>query len=420
MFSIVTTGQAMDHLQTSEQDIYPTQIKDFQSKTISKNPPEQIKAESMQATTIIHSEKKIPTYKQEKSNVKTESSNISLKNSTTKSLAHDIDLKSEQKTNVHESSYTGIDFISLEEQKIAAEKIAPAAESRIFTNEITQEQFDGRVEELIKNAFDFPDKPHSITDILVQAVHTILFHLLNLPTESQKQAPVESLKKEIQFLSEQIQKYNNESAYSDIDQMLEFIAYMNNFLKESHFTSLSTINIENLDAAYTTASTANNIFKNENIIFDAKLVPNEVVQIFVQTINDGEKLTTIKDATSMIHEVYDKDGSIDLIIKNWQSFMATQYTNEKNNQYYAAFMTFLLIFQDSILATTSILNETSKEFKVTDQLNMQSINYSHASDSIPQLETPAKIKNNDSATNANGNGYETNANSSLSIAVSSD
>jgi len=215
-----------------------------------------------------------------------------------------------------------------------------------------------------------------IASIITSSLQNVLFEILALPTDVQGQTAIQSLKNEIQYLSEQVKKYNDVNIYTNIDQMLEFIQSMNNFIKESQLVALSTTNIENIDTAYSTAVSVTNIFKKQNIILNPQLVPNEVLQIFTEPINNSFDLIKIKDTPSMIHAVYDKNGSINLILNSWDSFMATKYNNIKNDLSYGAFMTFLLIFQDTIIVTTNILNSTSGEFQVTNPLPMKTINYS--------------------------------------------
>ena len=386
MSSTITIIQAMEYHDTSTDiskiDTHTVQAKELPLKITAKNPPESIKSELSRAKLHKNSIAQENSAQEInkialKETVLVDTSHVSHQKVTP---AHEINFKNEPQastksveTNIN---YAGFDLPSVEKKSVITEKdIAPIVHESVSEKAI-ENKIDATIEDLFKKSMLFPDVTRrSLEEIIASSLHDLLFHILGLSEQAQAQQPTESFKSELQYLSQQIQKFSNATAYTDIDQMIEFIIAMNDFLKQSHIVPLSDVQVENIDTAYTTAFTAANIFKNQNLIFDFNLVPDEVIQIFKQPIDDGQNLIKIKDALATIHTIYNKEGSINLIMHSWQNFLESKYVSIQNNQYYAAFMTFLLIFQDSMLATISILNETSNEFQVTDQLPTQSISY---------------------------------------------
>ena len=366
MFNVTIMCQAMEYYEAPQQETHTMQPNEIQSKLSPTNPPESIKAESQQEKNITNSTNKASTQNVEnKSNI--------AKNSISSSKPakkNDIDFNDASKAPIKtQLNPAAFDFAMQEEKEIESEiYVSPINSTDLAESTMPEETEDASG--LTKGVIDM------IASIITSSLQNVLFEILALPTDVQGQTAIQSLKNEIQYLSEQVKKYNDVNIYTNIDQMLEFIQSMNNFIKESQLVALSTTNIENIDTAYSTAVSVTNIFKKQNIILNPQLVPNEVLQIFTEPINNSFDLIKIKDTPSMIHAVYDKNGSINLILNSWDSFMATKYNNIKNDLSYGAFMTFLLIFQDTIIVTTNILNSTSGEFQVTNPLPMKTINYS--------------------------------------------
>lgn len=366
MFNVTMLCQAIEYYEAPQQETHTMQPNEIQSKLSPTNPPESIKAESQQEKNITNSTNKASTQNVEnKSNI-TKNSISSSKPAEKNDINFNDASKAPIKTQLNPSIF---DFAIQEEKEIESEIYVSPINSTDLAESTTPEETEdayGLTEGII----------NTLASIISSSLQNVLFEILALPTDAQGQTAIQSLKNEIQYLSEQVKKYNDVNIYTDIDEMLEFIQSMNNFIKESQLVALSTTNIENIDTAYSTAVSTSDIFKKQNIILNPQLVPNEVVQIFTEPINNSFDLINIKDTPSMIHAVYDKNGSINLILNSWGSFMASKYNSIKNDLSYGAFMTFLLIFQDTIIVTTNILNRTSGEFQVTNPLPMKTINYS--------------------------------------------
>jgi len=388
--SINNYFQTMDYYE-SEQKTYKNKSIDSLSKKTLKEIPETIKTE-LKSKKII--DQKIPEQVTQKTNTP---NNISPHIPEKVSL-HDIDFNPEQKKPlVTNLNYAGIDLSNNDTMTNLTEKENTQSQQTNTFDEFIEYQLENTIDTLFSSTLKNAHLNHNTLDeIIISSLQSLLFHLLGLSKNMQQLPATESFKKELQYLYENIQKYNGTNIYFDIEQMVIFLQSINTFLKESHLILLSPENINSIDAGYATAITTSNLFKEKNIILDFSFVPNEVKEIFAKAIDDGQILIQIKNSKIMIPKIYDKNGSINIIIDSWNTFMKSNLKKVPHNLYYAAFTTFLLIFQDSILATICLLNETSKEFKVTNQLQEQFINYSNKTGSL------------------------TNTNNSLSIAVSSD
>jgi len=379
--------QAMEYYEAPQQETYTTHANEIQPQYTPSKPPVAIQAEYSQKSSSLNNTKKVSSQDTKKTKTTTQNPtskpvvkneiNFNQKpNSSTKSTAHNTTLDSsaserlDTTSKIYAATINQTEFTAPEEQ----------------TNQIDHQELSS----LTEGSID------TLSQLLTSSLDRVLSKVPRSRKNVKSQPAIESLKNEIQYLSEQVQKYNTISFYTDINLMVTFIKNMNDFIKQSKFVTLSTTNVKNLDIAYSAAVSTSNIFKKQNIILNQNSIPNEVLQNFTLPINDSQNLIEIKDMTSMIHAIYDTNGSMNLIFDSWQKFMASPYSSVTYDLYYGAFITFLLIFQDTVTATTSILNETSGEFQVTNPLEMKGVNYS-----APK-------------------GSDTNVNNSLSTVVSSD
>ena len=365
--------QAMEYYEAPQKESHVTPINEMQPQNLQNNPPAAIKAESQQR-------KPIPTNIQKTSTQNTDRTKPTKDQSQSSTPA----IKSDKQYQKNEINFNEKPKSSTKTTTDTAKLDSSASEG---ITDITSKIYAATIEYTTSpeqtNSTD-PENSSNLTDglidtlshVLTSSLERVLSEISRSHKKIQSKSAIESLRKEIQYLSEQIQKYNSINIYNDVDLMIEFIESMNTYIKICQLVALTSTNIKNINTAYSTAVTTSNIFKKQNIILNQQLVPNEVIQMFTQPIDDSQNLIEIKDATSMIHTIYDKNGSMDIIFNSWQSFMASTYSSIKNDLYYGAFITFLLIFQDTVSATTSILNETSDEFQVTNPLQMKSLSYS--------------------------------------------
>jgi len=393
LFFNIITCQAMDYYIEPEHEIHTIEQK---KASINKTPQEISKImESEQFLKKNIKKENLPSnITDEQTSIRNKQTSQNISHDVPQSISHEFDLSSNS-TNQNEitSHYAGL------EEEITLKDEHNTSEKDLFNAlDIAKEnQMETILNNFLQQALLLPNlNVTSLSDIITSGLKNILFHILQLPKKIQTESTTESFKSELQYLFDEIQNYNTTSVYTNIDQMLIFIQNINDFLKESHLVQLLPEHITNMDNGYTTAKNISNVFKTKNIIFDFNLVPNEVQDFFSSLIKDGENVSKITNSAKIIHAIYGTNGSIDLIIHNWKKFMTSSYTKVENNIYYADFMAFLLIFQDSILATICILNETSQEFKVTHQLSAKSLHHVAEKDS------------------------DTNVNNSFNIAVSSD
>ena len=120
-----------------------------------------------------------------------------------------------------------------------------------------------------------------------------------------------------------------------------------------------------LSAVSTFANISYDIFKNKNMILATKNGPKAILPFFKTVIENTNNLPKIKFSHELMHAIYDTDGYTDQIIQTWQNFQKNDLYKVQINRQYGAFLTFLLLFENSVVAAAIILDETSQLYKVT-------------------------------------------------------
>jgi hypothetical protein len=220
---------------------------------------------------------------------------------------------------------------------------------------------------LLSASTDFSEL--SFGEALIEGIIEII---ITMQTELQtiENHDFDNFKMQIQYLAEQIKKYNSTSVYHNVDQMLLFIKYMNQFLKENNVIYFSQAMAFKLDDVLTTSSTCCDIIRNQNIILSKKSTPDKVISFFQPTIDTTNQLSDFSDYYKTMHDIYDANGNIDHIIQGWKKFQSSRLYKTPLNRQYGAFITFLLLFENSIIATAIILNKTSSLYKVTNPVSV--------------------------------------------------
>ena len=214
----------------------------------------------------------------------------------------------------------------------------------------------------------------SFADIVTDYLKDIIFDLSNLPhsIKMYEDTSFINLKMQIQYVARQIKNYNNKTVYTSPDDMLNLIAYINQFLKENRAIFFSSAMFTKLNEVFTTAQNCCDIIRNKNIILTSINTPQPVVLLFQPVIENTNKLSNILYSHSVMHAIYDTNGYMDDIIKTWVDFksgdlnkMTINDHQKAMNYQYAAFLTFLLLFQNSMVAAAIIIDETSLLFKAS-------------------------------------------------------
>lgn len=207
----------------------------------------------------------------------------------------------------------------------------------------------------------------SLADMVTEAIQQLLFRFSELP-ESFKikhHDPINIFRTQIQYLAKNIGTYNTTTNYTNPEQMLFLIEFINRFLKENNVISFSSEMLVRLNGALKFAKYSCDIFKRQNIIFSSSNAPQAVLSFFKPVIDNANKLSNIKLSAQLMRDIYNKNGYMDQIMEIWIKFQAHDLYKTPANRQYAAFLTFLLLFENSMVAAAIILDETSSTYKVT-------------------------------------------------------
>jgi hypothetical protein len=212
----------------------------------------------------------------------------------------------------------------------------------------------------------------SLGDVLIISIKHLLFALSNIPEhfKSPKSNALNNFKMQIQYLAQQISNYNHTTIYKNPQAMLELMFFMQQFLQENNNISFSSAMLTNLDQTMIVATTCCNIFKNENMIFASSNAPALIIEYFQQAIDNTTSLQNIKFTNNLMHAIYDKNGYTNQIMQTWQKFQTCDLNQTPTNRAYAAFLTFLLLFENMIVATAIIIDQTSALYKVTNPVSV--------------------------------------------------
>ena len=208
----------------------------------------------------------------------------------------------------------------------------------------------------------------TFANIIAEYLKNTLFNLSNIPLSMSipHNNSYNNFKSQLQYIANQIEKSNKTS--SSPDQMLTLIQCINQFLKESNIILFSQTMFTRLNELEATASNCCDIIRNKNLIFTSIDIPKNIMIFFKSVIDNTNKLSNIPYTQSIMHAIYDTNGYIDNIMNNWKAFKSSDLNTTAINNQYAAFLTLLLLFENSIVAAAVILDETSALYKVTNPI----------------------------------------------------
>lgn len=208
----------------------------------------------------------------------------------------------------------------------------------------------------------------TLAEIITETLKDALFEMSIISdhiTTSRKNDYSNNFNMQIQYLAEQIQKYNTQTIYTSPEDMLLLIKFIHQFIKENNAIFISQAMFIKLDTILKTAQSCCYAIQNENMIFSSVNAPKMILSYFRPVIDSTNNLPNIKFSYDVMHAIYDLNGYTDQILQTWQSFQGTDLYTTPANRQYGAFLTFLLIFETSIVAAAIILNETSMLYKIT-------------------------------------------------------
>ncbi len=247
-------------------------------------------------------------------------------------------------------------------------------EASILAEEITV-KFKGYLNNqlftMIKNSLHLSSNSRliqlSFAEVLAECLQQFAFQLFNISEHMghNENSSINNFKKQVQYLAEQIQSYNNITIYSNPEKMLLLIDFMNQFLKENNAVNFSQEMYTKLTQVSSLAHITCDLFKNQNMILSSSNTPESILSFFKTAIDNANNLPKLQFTSDLMHAIYDTNEYMDNIMQTWNSFKLTDFNKNLLNRQYAAFLTFLLIFENSIVATTIILNETSALYQVT-------------------------------------------------------
>ena len=102
-------------------------------------------------------------------------------------------------------------------------------------------------------------------------------------------------------------------------------------------------------------------------------MPDEVKKMFAVPLASNMALKDITNSIIMIQTVYNKNGLMEQVIKTFERSMIANNDPLEINQYYIEFLTFALIFQNTIGVVISILHDASEKNKLKNSLEFHSI-----------------------------------------------
>jgi len=211
----------------------------------------------------------------------------------------------------------------------------------------------------------------SATDIIVEELGNLLLKLQGLSKNpgARRTPSLDGFKSQIQYLAEQIKLYNNQTIYKNPDQIVVLIKFMNRFIKENNIILISQTMSEKLQTINKTAQATCSMFQNANIILSIFNAPAPVILEFEDVIEKTHNLQNMQFTKDLVQTIYNKNGIIDQIFNAWKNFQTSAtYQDNPINRQYGAFVTFLLLFENTMVATATILAITSELYEVTNPI----------------------------------------------------
>lgn len=212
----------------------------------------------------------------------------------------------------------------------------------------------------------------NLSEIVIETLKKYLFLFLKLPDKIKTTTDIgnalNNFRIEIQYLAEQIKNYNGKKYYTNPQQMLILIKIINRFLKEADAQNISREISIKFDNIYTKSAICCALFEGQNIIFSTEDTPTKILSFFQTSIANTNNLTQLQEHDNIMQIIYGKNGYMDQILEKWIMYQNSNLYKNKINRSYGAFITFLLIFQNSIVAAANVLDKTSSLYKVTNPI----------------------------------------------------
>lgn len=278
---------------------------------------------------------------------------------------------------------------------VGIEDLESGSHEKSYAMEIARDKVKDNYTELLQKTIQSlssiaPNDTKNLEDFLDEHIEEISHALLNIHAPSKKSESSINIYKEIQYLANQIRIYSNQTVYTDINAMIDFIYRMNLFIEQSHLVLLSNNIVKNLNKAYSVTIIASNIFKPTNIVFDLNQISHAIQDQFITPITTSQNFPNITNSRDMMTAIYETNGSMEQIIKSWQDAIQINIHDKMAHQDQISLITFALIFQSTMAAVTSILNETSKKYKITEPLPIYSYN-AYTTMQLPTSNNPQSI-----------------------------
>lgn len=209
---------------------------------------------------------------------------------------------------------------------------------------------------------------NSLNDVIKQKVKVMIFKILKLPKSIRFNANNDNslLKLEAQLtdLINLIEKYNQTSIYNNLDQMLMFLKYTQNFILTSNILYLPQDIHSLFDKINQVATTCYTICQSQPMVFTNNSTPATLQNYFKIAIDNTYKLNNVTYNQTLINNMYDKKGYMQTILQTWQNFKQDELYQTEKLQQYGAFLTFLLIFENSLVVLATMIDTINQFYQL--------------------------------------------------------
>ena len=209
---------------------------------------------------------------------------------------------------------------------------------------------------------------NSLNDVIKQKLKVMIFKILKLPKNIRFNADNDNslLKLEAQLtdLINLIEKYNQTSIYNNLDQMLMFLKYTQNFILTSNILYLPQDIHSLFDKINQVATTCYTICQSQPMVFTNNSTPATLQNYFKIAIDNTYKLNNVTYNQTLINNMYDKKGYMQTILQTWQNFRQDKLYQTEKLQQYGAFLTFLLIFENSLVVLATMIDTINQFYQL--------------------------------------------------------